>query len=163
MQWKQDKGSLAIQKGMLPFPGHELPFVVHSTPFLSCPPLSSTHFSPSLCPSSPPFPLPSLHRCGQVWVLSSAVPASRAPTWGLHCQLPINHPADMVSLCLFKCTSSSQNKKARRGLPPSFPSSLSFSLFCCARSPSLTHAISCTDRTLDPPLIFCTHRRVCAP
>ena len=39
-----------------------------------------------------------------MWINSCPTPPSRAPTWGVHCQLPIRSPADMLVLALYKRT-----------------------------------------------------------
>lgn len=49
-------------------------------------------------------------RCGNVWVCSNPVPSSRNPSWGVHCQLPVTHPADVLSLAVYKRTDAGVSK-----------------------------------------------------
>ena len=39
-----------------------------------------------------------------MWACSCPIPPSRSPSWGMHCQLPVRHPADVLSLSLYKRT-----------------------------------------------------------
>ena len=39
-----------------------------------------------------------------MWACSCPIPPSRSPSWGVHCQLPVRHPADVLSLSLYKRT-----------------------------------------------------------